>query len=275
MPLIPELFNLTNRTIVITGGTGVLGREIALALARVGAHVAVLSRNPSRAADLIHQASEAKGKLIAIAADVVEKQSLVQAEEQIRQTFGRIDALINAAGGNSPKASTNKEHSFFQLGEDGMREVADLNFLGTLLPCQVFGKPMAEQKEGVILNVTSVSALKPLTRVPVYAAAKAAVKNFTEWLAVYMAQEYSPNIRVNALAPGFFLTEQNRFLLTDEKTGELTERGKKIIEHTPMGRFGEPKDLVGTVFWLLSPASGFVTGTVIYVDGGFTAYAGV
>lgn len=275
MPLIPELFDLTNRTIVITGGSGVLGREIALALARVGAHVAVLSRNPSRAADLIHQASEAKGKLIAIAADVVEKQSLVQAEEQIRQTFGRIDALINAAGGNSPKASTNKEHSFFQLGEDGMREVADLNFLGTLLPCQVFGKPMAEQKEGVILNVTSVSALKPLTRVPVYAAAKAAVKNFTEWLAVYMAQEYSPNIRVNALAPGFFLTEQNRFLLTDEKTGELTERGKKIIEHTPMGRFGEPKDLVGTVLWLLSPASGFVTGTVVYVDGGFTAYAGV
>jgi NAD(P)-dependent dehydrogenase (short-subunit alcohol dehydrogenase family) len=147
--------------------------------------------------------------------------------------------------------------------------------MGTILPSQIFGKYMAEQKSGVILNVSSMNALRPLTRIPAYSAAKAAVSNFTQWLAVHMAQEYSPNIRVNAIAPGFFLTEQNRFLLTDKATGELTPRGKKIIEHTPMGRFGEPEDLLGTVLWLLSPASKFVTGIVVPVDGGFSAYSGV
>jgi NAD(P)-dependent dehydrogenase (short-subunit alcohol dehydrogenase family) len=150
-----------------------------------------------------------------------------------------------------------------------------LNLLGTILPSQIFGKYLAEQKSGVILNVSSMNAFRPLTRIPAYSAAKAAVSNFTQWLAVHMAQEYSPNIRVNAIAPGFFLTEQNRFLLTDKATGELTPRGKKIIEHTPMGRFGKPEDLFGAVFWLLSPASEFVTGIVVPVDGGFSAYSGV
>jgi len=165
--------------------------------------------------------------------------------------------------------------SFFDLPADAVRGVFDLNFMGTLLPSQVFGKLMAEQGEGVILNVSSMNAFRPLTRIPAYSAAKAAVSNFTQWLAVHVAQEYSPNIRVNALAPGFFLTEQNRFLLTDEASGELTPRGRTIIEHTPMARFGDPEDLAGTVLWLLSPAASFVTGVVVPVDGGFSAFSGV
>lgn len=275
MTPISELYDFTNRTVVITGGTGVLGKEMALALADCAANVAVLSRSPSRAKDLLEQAEKKKGKIIAVAADVVKKESLEKAAKEILKVFGRIDCLINAAGGNSPQATTNKDKSFFQLSEEGLREVSDLNLLGTILPCQVFGKIMAEQKAGVILNVTSVNGARPLTRIPAYAAAKAAVSNFTQWLAVHMAQEYSPNIRVNAVAPGFFLTEQNRFLLTDEKTGGLTARGQKIIDHTPMGRFGQPEDLVGAVLWLLSPASKFATGIVVFVDGGFSAYSGV
>jgi NAD(P)-dependent dehydrogenase (short-subunit alcohol dehydrogenase family) len=183
--------------------------------------------------------------------------------------------LINAAGGNHPQATTNDDVSFFDLPDDALRFVFDLNIVGTILPSQVFGRFMAEQEEGVILNVSSMSAFTPLTRIPGYSAAKAGVSNFTQWLAVYMAQEYSPNIRVNAIAPGFFLTRQNRFLLTDEDKGELTERGKQIINHTPMDHFGTPEDLLGAVYWLLSPASAFVTGIVVPVDGGFSAFSGV
>jgi NAD(P)-dependent dehydrogenase (short-subunit alcohol dehydrogenase family) len=156
-----------------------------------------------------------------------------------------------------------------------MRWVFDLNIIGTILPSQVFGKVMAEQGYGTVLNISSMNAFRPLTRIPAYSAAKAGVSNFTQWLAVHLAQEYSPRIRVNAIAPGFFLTNQNRFLLTDKETGELTARGKSIIAHTPMARFGEPEDLLGAVLWLLSPASGFVTGTVVAIDGGFSAYSGV
>jgi len=267
--------DLSDRTIVVTGGTGVLGREMVKALADCGARIGLISRDIAKAKELIKSVNHPKGECIAFAGDVLDKASVEQATQSIVRTFGRIDGLINGAGGNSPKATTSTEHSFFQLDEEGLRYVADLNLLGTILTCQVVGKRMAEEKQGVILNVSSMSAYHPLTRVPAYSAAKAAVNNFTRWLAVHMAQEYSRDIRVNAIAPGFFLTEQNRFLLTEESTGELTARGKKIIEHTPMGRFGLPEDLTGTVLWLLSPASEFVTGVVLPVDGGFSAYGGV
>jgi NAD(P)-dependent dehydrogenase (short-subunit alcohol dehydrogenase family) len=186
-----------------------------------------------------------------------------------------LDTLINAAGGNTASATTGPDRSFFDLPEEALRFVSDLNVLGTMLPCQTFGRAMADRGRGVILNVSSMNAFRPLTRIPAYSAAKAAVANFTQWLAVHMAQEYSSEIRVNAIAPGFFLTDQNRFLLTDGTTGELTARGASIIEHTPAGRFGQPEDLLGTMLWLLSPASSFVTGVVVPVDGGFSAFSGV
>jgi NAD(P)-dependent dehydrogenase (short-subunit alcohol dehydrogenase family) len=186
-----------------------------------------------------------------------------------------VDILINGAGGNHPSATTKPDLPFFDLPLDALRHVGDLNLLGTILPCQVFGRGMAERGEGIILNISSMSALRPLTRIPAYSAAKAAVSNFTQWLAVHMAQNYSPKIRVNAIAPGFFLTEQNRFLLTDKDTGELTPRGQSILSHTPMNRFGDPEDLLGATMWLISPASAFVTGVVLPVDGGFSAFSGV
>jgi NAD(P)-dependent dehydrogenase (short-subunit alcohol dehydrogenase family) len=268
-------FDFTGHIAVVTGGTGVLGSVIVSALADRGAHVALLSRDLSKAKNLINRLGHTQGTCTAFGADVLVKPELEKAAAEIVNKFGRIDSLINGAGGNNPKATTNPEQSFFQLDETWLRFVSDLNLLGTVLPSQVFGRLMAGQKEGVILNVSSMSALRPLTRVPLYSASKAAVNSFTQWLAVHMAQEYSPTIRVNAIAPGFFLTEQNRFLLTDKQTGELTLRGKRILEHTPMGRFGQPEDLVGAVLWLLSPLAKFVSGIVVPVDGGFSAYGGV
>jgi NAD(P)-dependent dehydrogenase (short-subunit alcohol dehydrogenase family) len=219
---------------------------------------------------------EAGGKAIALRCDVLDKTSLEAARDAALSRFGRVDILINGAGGNKQQASTSADLSFFDLPYEALRWVFDLNLLGTLLPSQVFGKSMVEQDEGSVLNISSMNAFRPLTRTPAYAAAKAGVSNFTQWLAVHMGQEYSPNIRVNAIAPGFFLTEQNRFLLTDDATGSLTPRGETIVKHTPMGRFGGPEDLIGTVVWLLSPAaSSFVTGIVVPVDGGFNAFSGV
>lgn len=270
-----KYFDFTGRTIVVTGGTGVLGSEMSRSLIQCGANVALLSRDPAKAKTTIAQFAEAKGKCVVFEADVMNKLALEKAAGEITKIFGRVDCLINGAGGNSPKATTNPEQSFFELDEEALRFVSDLNLLGTILPSQVFGKLMAQQKDGVILNISSMSAFKPLTRVAGYSAAKAAVSNFTQWLAVHMAQEYSPNIRVNAIAPGFFLTEQNKFLLTDKQSGELTVRGRKIMDHTPMGRFGKPDDLTGALLWLLSPMSAFVTGIVVPVDGGFSAYGGV
>ena len=270
-----QLYDFTGKSVVISGGTGVLGAEITSALVGCNANVAIITRNPATAEKLAQRFDKGKGRYVFVQADVLEKATLEQAAQKISKEFGRIDALINGAGGNNPKATTNPTTSFFDLPQDALRYVTDLNLLGTILPSQVFGKSMAEQKEGVILNVSSMSAFRPLTRIAAYAAAKAAVTNFTQWLAVYMAQEYSPRIRVNAIAPGFFLTEQNRFLLTEKETGVLTARGQKIMEHTPMARFGQPEDLVGAVLWLLSPASRFVTGVVLPIDGGFSAYAGV
>jgi NAD(P)-dependent dehydrogenase (short-subunit alcohol dehydrogenase family) len=272
---VKHLYDFTGKSVVITGGTGVLGSEITSSLLGCNANVAILSRNPASAEKLAQRLAKGKGRSIIVHGDVLQKEALEQAVERVTREFGRIDCLINAAGGNSPKATTNPTTSFFDLTEEALKYVTDLNLLGTILPSQVFGKSMVEQKEGIILNVTSMAGFRPLTRVGAYAAAKAAVSNFTQWLAVHMAQEYSTKIRVNAVAPGFFLTEQNRFLLTEEKTGKLTQRGQKIIDHTPMARFGQPEDLVGAVLWLLSPASSFVTGIVLPVDGGFSAYSGV
>jgi NAD(P)-dependent dehydrogenase (short-subunit alcohol dehydrogenase family) len=270
-----KMFDVAGRRVVVTGGTGVLGGAIVQALVANGASVALIARNMAKANDLIGMLGGNAERCAAFSADVLDKAALEKSAQDIVRKFGRIDALINGAGGNSPKATTNPEQSFFNLDEEGLRFVTDVNLLGTILPCQVFGKLMAEQKKGVILNISSMSAQRPLTRVSAYSAAKAPVDNYTQWLAVHMAQEYSPNIRVNAIAPGFFLTEQNRFLLTEKETGALTERGKKIIEHTPMARFGDAAELVGAVLWLLSDASKFVTGIVVPIDGGFSAYSGV
>ncbi len=261
---------------VITGGSGVLCGPIAKALGKAGARVVVVGHSrmdkAQRVADEIRGVG---GEAVAWQGDVLSKVSLGALAERTREAYGRIDILINGAGGAVKGATTSNELSFFDLPEDAIRWVLDLNFLGTFFACQVFGRIMVEQDSGVILNFSSMGALHPLTRSVAYSAGKAAVTNFTQWLAVHLSQEYSPNIRVNALMPGFFLTEQNRFLLTDERSGELTERGGRIIAHTPMGRFGQPEDLVGPALWLLSDASRFVHGTAVIVDGGLSAYGGV
>jgi NAD(P)-dependent dehydrogenase (short-subunit alcohol dehydrogenase family) len=272
---VTQLYDFSGRTVIITGGAGILGGEIACALVGCCANVAIMDRNPALADRLIHRLEGGPGRAIIVYADVLSRDSLLKAEEAICDEFECVDTVINAAGGNSPQATTSADLPFFDLPEDALRFVFDLNIVGTILPSQVFGRAMAARGEGVILNISSMNAFRPLTRIPAYSAAKAGVSNFTQWLAVHMAQDYSPNIRVNAIAPGFFLTEQNRFLLTDPETGELTDRGRTIIQHTPMGRFGTPEDLLGTVLWLLSPAAAFVTGIVVPVDGGFSAFSGV
>lgn len=270
-----QLYNFEGKTVVVTGGTGVLGGEMACALIGCGANVAVLDRNPNLPEELKQPMDAGPGKYMVVYGDVLDRGLLETAVSKISDAFGEVDMLINAAGGNHAQATTSADQTFFDLPDEAMRFVFDLNIIGTILPSQVFGKMMAQRGEGVILNVTSMSAFTPLTRIPAYSAAKAGVSNFTQWLAVHMAQEYSPRIRVNAIAPGFFLTKQNRFLLTDEESGDLTQRGQQIIGHTPMARFGAPEDLLGAVLWLLSPASAFVTGIVLPIDGGFAAFSGV
>jgi len=270
-----QLYDFTGKTVVITGGAGVLGGEMACALVGCNANVAILDRDPKLAERFIHRIPTSVGRASVIYTDVLNIDTLKQTADTVLNEFGKVDCLINAAGGNKPQATTSNENSFFDLPKDALQFVFDLNIVGTILPSQVFGKLMAQQKEGVILNISSMNSFRPLTRIPAYSAAKAGVSNFTQWLAVHMAQEYSPRIRVNAIAPGFFLTDQNRFLLTQTESGELTERGKSIIAHTPMARFGTPEDLLGAVLWLLSPASAFVSGVVVPIDGGFSAYSGV
>ena len=268
-------YDFSNKTAVVTGGAGVLCAAMCQALANAGAQVAVLDLNAEAAHSLAAEIRSSGADAIGMACNVLEKASTETAAQKVIEEFKHVDILINGAGGNKPAATTNPETRFFDLPAEALRWVFDLNLMGTLLPSQVFGRLMAEQKSGVILNISSMNAFRPLTRIAAYSAAKAGVSNFTQWLAVHLAQEYSPEIRVNAVAPGFFLTEQNRILLTDKETGELTSRGKSIISHTPMGRFGAPADLLGTVLWLLSPASAFVTGIVVPVDGGFSAFSGV
>ena len=270
-----ELYGLPGKVAAVTGGGGVLCGTMSRALGRIGAKVAVLDLFEEAAQKVADDIVNEGGEAIAVQCDVLDRTSLEAARDAVLARFGRLDILINGAGGNKKQATTSPDLPFFDLPADAVRWVFELNLLGTLLPSQVFGRLMAEQGEGCILNISSMNAFRPLTRIPAYSAAKAAVSNFTQWLAVHMAQEYAPNIRVNALAPGFFLTAQNRFLLIDEATGKLTPRGRTIIEHTPLGRFGDPKDLLGTLLWLLSPASAFVTGIVVPVDGGFSAFSGV
>jgi NAD(P)-dependent dehydrogenase (short-subunit alcohol dehydrogenase family) len=269
------MYDFSGRTVVLTGGTGVLGSEMARALAGCHANVVLLARNIARAEELVASFGQSKGRHSCVAADVVDRLAVEAAAKTVLASYGRVDALVNGAGGNDPKATTTPPNGFFDIAPEAFEQVLSLNLLGTVIPTQAFARSMVEHKEGVIVNVSSVSAGRPLTRVAAYAAAKAGISNFTQWLAVHLAQHYSVDLRVNAIMPGFFLTEQNRFLLTEREGGALTERGRKIIEHTPLARFGKPDDLTGTLLWLLSPASRFVTGAVIPVDGGFTAFAGV
>ncbi len=275
MPNHHTLFDIQGQTAIITGGSGGLGSAIAYALAEAGVRVAVISLHAASSAKVVEAIRAGSGEAIGIACDVMNRAALERAYTEVLDSFGHIDILINAAGGNSPQATTSAATSFFNLDVDAVNSVFGLNFMGTFQSCQVFGRAMVDRGQGCIVNVASMNALRPLTRIPAYSAAKAAVANFTQWLAVHMAQEYSPRIRVNAIAPGFFLTEQNRFLLTEAESGTWTPRGQTILNHTPMGRFGAPEDLIGTLLWLVSPASAFVTGVVVPVDGGFSAFSGV
>ena len=260
-------FDLNGKVVALTGGGGVLCGALAKGLAEAGAAAAVLDIKEDAAEKVAGEIREAGGKALAVRTDVLDRPSVEAALARVLDELGGVDILINGAGGNSPKATTTDEMSLFDLPLEGVRWVFDLNFIGTFIPTQVFGKHFTGTGEGIILNVSSMAALRPLTRVAAYSAAKAAVTNFTHWLAVHVSQNCSKKIRVNAIAPGFFLTEQNRFLLTDQEGG-LTTRGKTIIDHTPMDRFGAPEDLLGTVLWLVSDASRFVHGIVVPVDGG-------
>ncbi len=283
---VPFKVDLAGKVAVVTGGGGILCSVMAEALAECGAKVAILDLR-KEAADQVAAAIKAKGgAAMGVACNVLERASIETAEKEVRAAYGPCDILINGAGGNNPKGTTSNEQmskadltntnpdikTFFDLDPKGIEFVFNLNFLGSLLPTQVFSRAMAENGRGVIINISSMNAFKPLTKIPAYSAAKAAVSNFTQWLAVHMAPM---GIRVNAIAPGFFLTDQNRALLTTPDGG-LTPRSHKILNHTPMAKFGEPADLLGALLWLTSDkAAGFVTGTVIPIDGGFSAYSGV
>jgi NAD(P)-dependent dehydrogenase (short-subunit alcohol dehydrogenase family) len=298
-PAVSALFDLSGRAAVVTGGSGVLGRAIVRGLRRAGANVAVLARHPEAvdevvtasapdprvAGDIrdegdicgeaaIARGTDIAGEIIPLVADVLDVESLEDARGAVIERWGRLDVLVNAAGGNQPEATVPVGGSFFDLDAEGFRSVLELNLMGTFLATQVFAKTMAGTGSGSVVNISSMAASRPLSRVVGYGAAKAGVENLTRWLADHIARQVSPGIRVNAVAPGFFLGDQNRALLT-EADGSLTERGRTIVSRTPMGRLGSPEDLVGTVLWLASDASAFVTGTVVPVDGGFSAAAGI
>lgn len=276
--------DLNKKVCILTGGAGVLGSSMARALASAGVKPVILDMNRAAAESLAGKLKEESGiDALGLEANVLSNTSLQEVKDSIMDKFGRIDFLINAAGGNSPGATTKVEQidpggdndisgGFFGLEIEDFRKVFDLNFMGTLLPTMVFSSGMVERGSGAILNISSMNAFKPLTKIPAYSAAKASINNFTQWLAVHFGKT---GVRVNAIAPGFFLTSQNRFLLTREDTGELTPRGQKIIANTPVGRFGQPDDLQGTVLFLLSDMSVFVNGVVIPVDGGYSAFGGV
>jgi NAD(P)-dependent dehydrogenase (short-subunit alcohol dehydrogenase family) len=268
-------FDFSSKVAVVTGGGGVLCGTLALELAKRGAQVAVLDILVEAAEEVVAHISAAGGQAMAVEANVLDKSSVQAAAQAVIQSFGQVDILINGAGGAKKEATTSPTLSFFDLPEDAVRWTFDLNFIGTFLPSQVFGRLMLQSDGGSILNISSMAADRPLTKSVAYSAAKAAVTNFTQWLAVYLSQEHSSSIRVNALMPGFFLTTQNRFLLVDAENDTFTERGNSIISHTPMRRFGQPGDLVGPALLLLSDLGAFMHGTCIAVDGGFSAYSGV
>ncbi len=279
-----DFSDLKGKTCIITGGAGVIGETLCRAMASVGIHVAIIDLDEAKSHKLAKELREKYNvECIGLTANVLQRESLLEVKQIIDKNLGKVDFLINGAGGNSPTATTqveqilekdinDLENSFFGLKIGGFESVFALNFTGTLIPTMVFGKDMAERKRGVILNISSMNSFRPLTKIPAYSAAKASINNFTQWLAVHLAKV---GIRVNAIAPGFFLTNQNRFLLTDEKTGKPTPRGNKIIASTPVGKYGDPEDLQGTTLFLLSELSSFITGVIIPVDGGYSAYGGV
>lgn len=268
-------FDIKDKVVAITGGGGVLCAAMALALGEQGAKIVLLDIGEEGLKRVGDELSTKGIESIGVKCNVLDKSSIQAAADKAIETFGHVDILINGAGGNKPQATTGPDKSFFDLPEDAVNWVLNLNFMGTFLPCQVFGKHFADRGEGNIINISSMNAFTPLTKIAAYSAAKAAVSNFTQWLAVHMSQNYSTKIRVNAIAPGFLLTNQNRFLLTDEKDGSLTARGKTIIDHTPMAKFGEPEDLISTIQWLVAPSSAFVHGIIVPVDGGFSSFSGV
>lgn len=271
---ISSLFTLEGKVAVVTGGSGVLGGAMAEGLAAAGARIGILGRTASKVERQVEAIRGAGGEALALVADVLAQQQLEDARAKVLREWGRIDILLNVAGGNLPGATIGPEQGFFGLSMPDFSRVVDLNLHGTVLPTYVFAKPMAEQRQGVILNISSLTAQQPFTRVVGYGAAKAAIDNFTQWMAVEMAAKFGEGIRVNAIAPGVFIGEQNRRLLLNED-GSLTSRGQTIISHTPMKRFGEPEELIGAAVWLCSPAAAFVTGVIVPVDGGFSAFSGV
>lgn len=277
-----DFSDLKGKVAAITGGSGVIGQTLVKGMRSAGVNVVILDLRPGTVPEQDETREPGYGQATILAADVTGRESLMKARDEIRSEFGALDILVNCAGGNKPTATTDKEFilpddkelkgTFFDLDITGFDFVFDLNFKGTVLPTMILCEDMVKKGGGVILNISSMNAYRPLTKIPAYSAAKAAINNFTQWLAVHFAPA---GVRVNAIAPGFLLTNQNRFLLTDEKTGEMTPRGKKIINATPMGRYAKPEELVGTMLYLLSDTSSFVTGVVIPIDGGFSAYSGV
>jgi NAD(P)-dependent dehydrogenase (short-subunit alcohol dehydrogenase family) len=269
-----ELFNVSGKTAVLTGGTGVLGKAMALGMADAGINTVILGRREEAGKELVETINAQGKKALFVQADVLDAAQLIKAKEKILATFGTIDILVNAAGGNMPGAVISPDKTFFDLDLNEFEKVVDLNLSGTVLPTKIFCEEMAKNKKGVIINIASLASFRPITRVVGYAAAKAAVKNFTEWLAIEMAKKFGEGIRVNGIAPGFFLTEQNRTLMTNPD-GSYTARGESAIRSTPFGRFGQPDELTGTLLWLCSDASKFVTGVTVPVDGGFNVFCGV
>ncbi|MBA3277011.1 MAG: SDR family oxidoreductase [Chloroflexia bacterium] len=271
------MFSLDGKVAVVTGGTGVLGGAVVGGLVGAGARVVLLGRSKTKVDRLVAAIKAKNGQALGVQADVLAKPQLEAARDQVLGEWGKIDILVNMAGGNLPGATLDASRTFFDLPEAALRDVVDLNFLGTLLPSQVFGGAMVTSTRpasGCIVNVSSMAAPRAMTRVVGYGAAKSAVDNFTRWSAVELAKMSGGGIRVNAIAPGFFIGEQNRALLLNDD-GSLTERGQLVIDHTPAGRFGEPEELVSTVVWLCGPGARFVNGVVVPIDGGFSAFSGV